>query len=179
MFDLDRWREIFQSINKNRLRSVMSGFTVAFAILLFTLFGTKTKPKHQLTCHPYFTKHIFIPEILKRNENTKSNDYLLFPTYKDRQSLYRKISSVFTRISKKLELYYRNGSTRPIYAIRHTFAKNRYNENASLEVVARQMNTSTKMLHRNYLDNDDKMLLEEHKRLFPDWNNKEKDKSSK
>ena len=37
MFDLDRWREIFQSINKNRLRSVMSGFTIAFAILLFTL----------------------------------------------------------------------------------------------------------------------------------------------
>ena len=37
MFDLDRWREIFQSINKNRLRSALSGFTVAFAILLFTL----------------------------------------------------------------------------------------------------------------------------------------------
>jgi putative ABC transport system permease protein len=37
MFDLDRWREIFQSINKNRLRSVMSGFTISFAILLFTL----------------------------------------------------------------------------------------------------------------------------------------------
>ena len=37
MFDIDRWREIFQSMNKNRLRSVMSGFTVAFAILLFTL----------------------------------------------------------------------------------------------------------------------------------------------
>ena len=37
MFDLDRWREIFQSIRKNKLRSVMSGFTVAFAILLFTL----------------------------------------------------------------------------------------------------------------------------------------------
>lgn len=37
MFDLDSWREIFQSINKNRLRSILSGFTVAFAILLFTL----------------------------------------------------------------------------------------------------------------------------------------------
>ena len=37
MFDLDRWREILQSINKNKLRSIMSGFTVAFAILLFTL----------------------------------------------------------------------------------------------------------------------------------------------
>ena len=148
-------------------------------ILLFTLYGTKTKPKHQLTCNPYFTKHIFIPEILKRNEDTKSDDYLLFPTYKDRPSLYRKISSVFTRVTKKLGLYYRNGSTRPIYAIRHTFAKNRYNQNANLEVVARQMNTSTKMLHKNYLDSDDKMLLEEHKRLFPDWYKKEmKNKSS-
>ncbi|WP_372753735.1 ABC transporter permease [Mariniflexile sp.] len=40
MFDLDLWREIFQSINKNRTRSLLSGFTVSFAILLFTiLFG--------------------------------------------------------------------------------------------------------------------------------------------
>ena len=47
MFDLDRWREIFQSINKNKLRSIMSGFTVAFAILLFTLlFGVVTGLKN-------------------------------------------------------------------------------------------------------------------------------------
>jgi len=40
MFDIDLWREIIQSINKNRTRSLLSGFTVAFAILLFTiLFG--------------------------------------------------------------------------------------------------------------------------------------------
>lgn len=40
MFDRDLWREIFQSINMNRTRSVLSGFTVAFAILLFAiLFG--------------------------------------------------------------------------------------------------------------------------------------------
>jgi putative ABC transport system permease protein len=37
MFDMDMWREIFQSVNKNRTRSILSGFTVAFAILLFTL----------------------------------------------------------------------------------------------------------------------------------------------
>lgn len=37
MFDLDLWREILQSISKNKLRSLLSGFTVAFAILLFTL----------------------------------------------------------------------------------------------------------------------------------------------
>ncbi len=40
MFDFGLWREIFQSINKNRTRSLLSGFTVAFAILLFVfLFG--------------------------------------------------------------------------------------------------------------------------------------------
>ncbi|GAA4800078.1 ABC transporter permease [Litoribaculum gwangyangense] len=40
MFDLDLWREIFQSINKNKTRALLSGFTVAFAIMLFTiLFG--------------------------------------------------------------------------------------------------------------------------------------------
>lgn len=37
MFDRDLWREIFQSINMNRTRSLLSGFTVAFAILLFAL----------------------------------------------------------------------------------------------------------------------------------------------
>jgi putative ABC transport system permease protein len=37
MFDRDLWREIFQSIRKNKLRSILSGFTISFAILIFTL----------------------------------------------------------------------------------------------------------------------------------------------
>ena len=47
MFDFDRWREIFQTISKNKLRTALSGFTIAFAILLFTLlFGIGNGLKH-------------------------------------------------------------------------------------------------------------------------------------
>jgi len=47
MFDLDRWREIFQTLGKNKLRTALSGFTIAFAILLFTLlFGIGNGLKH-------------------------------------------------------------------------------------------------------------------------------------
>lgn len=37
MFDLDRWQEVFQTLHKNKLRTVLAGVTIAFAILLFTL----------------------------------------------------------------------------------------------------------------------------------------------
>ncbi|MGB5463061.1 MAG: hypothetical protein WBM92_06825 [Aureibaculum sp.] len=47
MFDFDRWIEIFQTISKNKLRTVLSGVTIAFAILLFTLlFGIGNGLKH-------------------------------------------------------------------------------------------------------------------------------------
>ncbi len=40
MWDADRWIEIFQTLRKNKLRTVLTGFTVAFAIMLFSiLFG--------------------------------------------------------------------------------------------------------------------------------------------
>ncbi len=40
MFNAERWIEIFQSISKNKLRAVLSGFTVSLGILLFIiLFG--------------------------------------------------------------------------------------------------------------------------------------------
>ena len=135
-------------------------------ILQFTLFNTKTSPKHKLTCHPYFTKNIF-PEIVKRNPNNNSEDYLLFPNIKNRRSLYARISKIFIRVSSSLGLYHRNGATRPLYSIRHTFISSRHNDNAPLEIIARSANTSVKIVKKNYLDNEETMMINEHKRLFP------------
>jgi len=134
-------------------------------ILQFTLFDTKTSPKHKLTCHPYFTKNIF-PEIQNRIKKRSSEDYLLFPSEKNRQKIYNRISKVFVRISKQLDLYYRNGQSRPLYSIRHTFISNRYNSGTSLELLAKTSNTSEKMLKKHYLDNEETMTIEEHKRMF-------------
>ncbi len=135
-------------------------------ILAITLFNTKTKPKHRLFCHPFFAKNIY-PEILSRNPQPSPEDYLLFPqTDENRRKIYQKISKIFTRISKELNLYYRGGTTRPLYSIRHTFAKNNYVANAPLSVIAKQMNTSEKMLHSAYLDDDDILLSEEYNKMY-------------
>ena len=149
---------------------VMNRKTKQKDILAITLFNTKTKPKHRLFCHPFFTKNIY-PEILSRNPQPSPEDYLLFPqTDENRRKIYQKIGKAFTRISKELNLYYRGGGTRPLYSIRHTFAKNNYVANAPLSVIAKQMNTSEKMLHSNYLDDDDIMLSEEYNKMYPKKN---------
>ena len=134
-------------------------------ILQFTLFDTKTSPKHKLTCHPYFTKNIF-PEILNRIEKRSSEDYLLFPNEHNRQKLYNRISKVFIRVSKELDLYYRGGQSRPLYSIRHTFISNRYNSGAPSAVIAKTSNTSEKMLRDHYYDNEEKMVIEDHRSMF-------------
>ena len=50
MFELDRWREIFESIRSNVLRTILSGFTVALGLYIFiVLFGIGNGLKNAFT----------------------------------------------------------------------------------------------------------------------------------
>ena len=80
--------------------------------------------------------------------------------------MYERIRKNFTRISSELELYVRNGATRPLYSIRHTFIKQRYDQDAPLQVIARHSNNSPEIIQSNYLDESNEMLISEHKKLF-------------
>lgn len=119
MFDFDRWREIFQSINKNRLRSVMSGFTIAFAILLFTLlFGVanglgnffksafENKAQNKMSIRVWKTTKPFKGLQTGRRIQLKNNDYnYIVKEYKD------DIQYKSGRINKNLSVKYKNNAS--------------------------------------------------------------------
>ena len=84
---------------------------------------------------------------------------MLFPNVKDRKQLKHKTGKLFTRFSKELKLYYKNNGTRPLYAIRHTYATEQWKKGTAIEDIASLMNTSTRMVMSVYLGHTDEALL--------------------
>ena len=126
--------------------------------LKFTIWGTKTKPIHHPIANDWFVKHIF-PEIVNRHSNLTDNDYLLFPFVKNRKKLKHKTGKLFVRFSKELNLFYHKGGTRPLYAVRHTYATEQYKQGTSIDDIAELMNTSPRMVLSVYLGHTDEALV--------------------
>ncbi|MAE09561.1 MAG: hypothetical protein CL661_12525 [Bacteroidetes bacterium] len=133
-------------------------------VLVFTI-KTKTKPKHKLTMHPEFVRQVF-PKMMSRYPSSTAEDYIFFPKEKNREKVYDRIRKNFTRVSRELELYYRNGKERPLYSIRHTFITNQVNQDVPMQIVADSSSTSIPVINSNYLEDDDQTILKRHKKLF-------------
>ena len=103
-----------------------------------------------------------------RYPNATAEDYLFFPSQKNRDKLYERIRKNFTRVSRELNLYYLNNKERPLYSIRHTFITNRVNKDIPMQIVADSSGTSTPVIKSNYLEYDDTTILNQHKKLFKD-----------
>ncbi|MDP5107280.1 MAG: ABC transporter permease [Polaribacter sp.] len=127
MFDLDRWREIFQSIGKNKLRSALSGFTVAFAILLFTLLfgmgnGLQNTFKNEFAKDAMnsiyiwsnYTTIAYKGNQIGRRVQFKNDDFtFLKETYGD------KIQTISPKIQRSSEVVYK--SEKDTYSVRGVY----------------------------------------------------------
>jgi putative ABC transport system permease protein len=83
MFSLDRWQEIFQTINKNKLRTFLSGFTVALGIFIFIILfgfgnGLKNTFKEEFLDDATNTIRMFAGKTSKPYKGFKSNRRIEF-----------------------------------------------------------------------------------------------------
>jgi hypothetical protein len=138
-----------------------------YKVLEYTIWGTKTKPIHKPVANSFFTEKIF-PEIINRHISAelKPDDYLLFPFRKDRKRLKNKCGKLFVDISKKLHLFYKDGGTRPLYSVRHTYATELYKKGAKIDDIATLMNTSPRMVMSVYLGLTSQNNVNLHKRVY-------------
>jgi len=81
-------------------------------------------------------------------------EYIFFNNNPNREQVRNTVDKVFRKVSKMLNLYYIDNSTRnrPLYSLRPTSAiETSENTNTTLDDLARLGNTSTKMLNTRYM----------------------------
>ena len=116
MFNRDRWQEIFETIRKNKLRTFLSGFTVALGIFIFIiLFGFGNGLKNQF--QEFFLDdatnviYLFPGKTSKPYNGFKSNRRIEFRNddltdIKEQFSFF--LEYITPRISRAAEVKYKN-----------------------------------------------------------------------
>lgn len=139
MFDIDRWREIFQSISKNKLRTFLGAFTVSLGIFIFTvLFGMGNGLKNQF-------KEFFIDDATnliliqagrtsKPYKGFKENRQIQFKN-EDLELLKKEfgdnIEYISPRIYKEVQVQYKNESGN--YSARAVMPDHQFMENTIIK----------------------------------------------
>ena len=148
MLNRDRWREIFETISKNKLRTFLSGFTVALGIFIFVIlfgFGNGLKNTFQEFFMDDATNVIFIyPAVTsKPYKGYKSNRRIEFD------------NSDLADIKKNFPFFLEYISPRIFRNVQITY-KNEYN-NYSLRAVgpAHQFSEKTIIMKGRYLNETD------------------------
>ena len=148
MFNRDRWREIFETISKNKLRTFLSGFTVALGIFIFVIlfgFGNGLKNTFQEFFMDDATNVIFIypGTTSKPYKGYKSNRRIEFD------------NSDLEDIKKNFPFFLEYISPRIFRNVQITY-KNEYN-NYSLRAVgpAHQFSEKTIIMKGRYLNETD------------------------
>jgi len=116
MFDRDLWREIFQVILKNKLRTFLAGFTVTLGIFIFTaLFGMgnglkntfndffKDDAQNTLFIYPGFAKKPYKGYKENRLIEFKNEDILVI-----KEKFGKKIEYITARVRKGVAAKYKN-----------------------------------------------------------------------
>lgn len=139
MFDIDRWREIFQSISKNKLRTFLGAFTVSLGIFIFTvLFGMGNGLKNQF--REFFIDDatnlivIWAGRTSKPYKGFKENRQIQFKN--DDLELLRKefgdkIEYLSPRIYKDVQVQYKNESGN--YSARAVMPDHQFMENTIIK----------------------------------------------
>ncbi len=148
MFSRDRWQEIFQTISKNKLRTFLSGFTVALGIFIFViLFGLGNGLKNMF--EEFFlddatnTLFVFSGRTTKPYGGFKSNRQIQFRN-DDLEEIQHNFDIYIDYMSPRI---YRN------HTVKYESESNSYNSRSI--APAHQFNEKTIMMKGRYINEDD------------------------
>jgi len=139
MFDLDRWQEIFQTLRKNKLRTILSGFTIAFAILLFTLLfgignGLKNTFEREFSKDSMLSIYIWAGRTTKPYKGLQSGREIQFKNddYKFLVEKFgEKMQTISPRIQRNVQAVYKGEQNN--YTFRAVYPNYLFLESAEIE----------------------------------------------
>jgi len=130
---------------------------------------TKTGKENYLHAYPKFTDENW-PRIIKRNPNHTIEDFIFWPKEKNRRKIWERVRKNFVRFSRELNLYMKDGKTRPMTSYRHGSIQSDLLKGKSLTNVALTHNTSEEMARKVYAHSSNKdFALQRHIQEHSDY----------